>query len=381
MYETLSSEQKQTVQALTIKMISLSFRAAFSRIETGPVITTYYFKPLPTAILAKITGKSSDLALAIGAEQISISRVRDEISITVPNKERTPIKFDSCLHYLAQHAKKSSSDSTILPILMGQNPVGEYIILDLVSQPHMLVAGSTGSGKSVFLSEIISALAILRDPQEVKFILVDTKQLDLTLFKDLDHVEQVIDKINDLYDVLDKLEAIVRDRTSKMSGLVRNITDYNKLKKELGQSPWPYYILVVDEYADIINQDRELAKEETKDNRRTRISDSIATLAQISRAAGVHIILSTQRPSTKILSGDIKANFPTRISFRLPSQFDSRVVLDISGAELLLSSGDYFYKTALSSDLQRGHSAFISTSNIGLIIAQHEQIRRSLEYV
>jgi S-DNA-T family DNA segregation ATPase FtsK/SpoIIIE len=371
----MTPEQTQISTALMVKMISLGFRAAPKRAETGPIITNYYFKPMPDALLGKILNKTQDLALAVGATQVSIMRVKDEIQITVPNTERKIIKFDACLHWLASNPETSAF---ILPILLGKNSVGDNISLDLTVQPHILIAGSTGSGKSVFLSEIICSLAVLKSPTEVKFILVDTKQLDLTLFSDLDHTLTMVDKISDLYNVLDILIKEVRDRTEKMKGLSRNIKEHNQFLTSTGSKPWPYYVLIIDELADVIGQDKELARGEDKDNRRTRISSSLATLAQISRAAGVHIIAATQRPSVQVLSGDIKTNFPTRISFKLPTQQDSRVVLDENGAETLLGAGDFFYKTAISPELNRGHGAFVSTNDIALILSQHENIRRSL---
>lgn len=377
-------EQTKISQLLMVKMISLGFTAKFTRVETGPIITNYYFKPLPTSLLNKIMNRTQDLALSIGAEQVSIMRVKDEIQLTIPNENRLLIRFDQCLQ---EYASRSTREQFILPLLMGKDSVGNNLFLDLHSQPHLLIAGSTGSGKSVFLSELICAMAVLKSPEDVRFILVDTKQLDLTLFAELAHTEQIVDKListelgqPNLYDTLDNLIKIVRTRTEAMKGLSRNIKEHNQFMDSVGQKQWPYYVLVIDELADIIGQDKEIARGEDKDNRRTRISASLATLAQISRAAGVHIIAATQRPSVQVLSGDIKTNFPTRISFKLPTQQDSRVVLDENGAETLLGSGDYFYKTSTSPELNRGHGAYITTGDIALIIDQHENIRRSFEY-
>lgn len=377
-------EQTKISQLLMVKMISLGFTARFTRVETGPIITNYYFKPLPTSLLNKIMNRTQDLALSIGAEQVSIMRVKDEIQLTIPNTHRQLIKFDQCLQ---EYASRSTRGTYILPLLMGKDSLGNNLFLDLHSQPHLLIAGSTGSGKSVFLSELICAMAVLKSPEEVRFILVDTKQLDLTLFAELAHTEQIVDKListelgqPNLYDTMDNLVKIVRTRTEAMKGLSRNIKEHNQFLDSVGQKQWPYYVLIIDELADIIGQDKEIARGEDKDNRRTRISASLATLAQISRAAGVHIIAATQRPSVQVLSGDIKTNFPTRISFKLPSQQDSRVVLDENGAETLLGAGDYFYKTSISPELNRGHGAFISTNDIAMILSQHENIRRSFEY-
>lgn len=368
-------ECQSIARSLQLKMLAIGFIAPFTRVEAGPIVTTFYFKPLPTSPLNKIFGKEEDLALAVGVESILVQRVLDEISISVPNKERQIISFDDCLFSMVRNYRQAA----ILPILMGKDQVGKYIDMDLYTQPHMLIAGATGGGKSVFLSELICSLAVTQSPDELKFVLVDTKQLDLTMFGQLDHVIEMVDKVDpDLYDVLEMLIAEVRKRTTLMKGSARNIVEWNKLHPN---NKRPFIILVIDELADVMGQDKEINKGKDKDEKRTSISTSLATLAQISRAAGIHIIAATQRPSVKVISGDIKANFLTRISFKLPSQFDSRVILDESGAENLLGKGDYLFKTSENSNIHRGHGAYVSIENIKNIISQHEAIRRSFEYV
>jgi S-DNA-T family DNA segregation ATPase FtsK/SpoIIIE len=370
----LTPEQQSTITALSLKMGSLSFYAKFTHVETGPIITQYYFKPTPTSQLNKIMTKTEDLALCVGVESLIIQRQLDEISISVPNRVRTTIKFDSCLQWLSTDP---SANLAKLPLLMGQTPTGNNFTLDLATQPHILIAGSTGSGKSVFLSQLITSLAVQRSPDELKLILVDTKQLDLTLFSSLDHVTEMVDKIDQLYDVMDALLREVRKRTETMKGICRNIGEWNSMG--YGKQ-FPYYVLVIDELADVIGQDKENAKTEDKDSRRIRISDSIKSLAQISRASGIHIIAATQRPSIKVIDGDIKTNFPTRISFRLPTGFDSRVILDEIGAESLLGKGDYLYRTAQSSTTIRAHGSFVTMEDIGLVLSQHEYIRESFRF-
>jgi S-DNA-T family DNA segregation ATPase FtsK/SpoIIIE len=362
---------EETTLILLRKMGSLNFSANFVRYEGGPIITQYYFKPGPQEILAKILARTEDLAMAVSAQTITIQRIGGEICIGVPNHERAKIRFDSSLNWLLFNNHKLNYK---LPLLMGQTPTGENFALDLVTQPHILIAGSTGSGKSVFLSQLIASLAVLKDPKELKFLLVDTKQLDLTLFQSLPHTIEVIDKIKDLHPHLTRLLTIVRQRTEAMRGIARNIVEYNNMMT----NKLPYIVLVIDELADVISQDQELAREEDKENKRTRILVSLAQLAQISRAAGVHIIAATQRPSVKIISGDIKTNFPTRISFKLPSSVDSRVILDENGAENLLGQGDYFYRTGTDSTIKRGHGSFVATEDIARIIVQNEEIRRTM---
>ena len=371
-FENLQPEHSAIAKAITSKLAALGFYATFNRVEPGPVVTSYFFKPLATSPLAKVLNKTEDIALACGVESILIQRILNEVSIMVPNKERTLIRFDDCLWQTLQMAKQKNYQ---LPLMLGKNTVGLPIILDLLEQPHVLIAGSTGSGKSVFLSELISCLALAQKSVMLKFILVDTKQLDLTLFNSLQHTIEMVDHIEDVYDVLHMLKKEVRLRTELMKGLARNITEYNKL----GYEQKPYYVLIIDELADVIGQDKELAKSEDKDSKRTRISDSIKGLAQISRAAGIHIIAATQRPSIKVIDGDIKANFPTRICFKFPTAVDSRVVLDEGGAEFLLGKGDFLYRTAQTSEVKRGHGAFVSMEDIARVVAEHDRIRETFQ--
>jgi len=358
-----------TALRLAIKMASLGFVARYNRVDVGPVVSQYFFTPNPTSQLSKVLSRTEDLAMSVGAESVVIQRIRDEISIAVPNRDRSIISFDRCLHWLATSA---DTNKMALPLLMGQTPVGTNFTLDLAVQPHILIAGTTGSGKSVFTSQLITSLAVQKSPEELRFYLVDTKQLDLTLFASLPHVAETVDKIEDLHQVMGNLLKTVRRRTEKMKGVCRNIGEYNTLNPN---NKLPYLVLIIDELADVIGQDKELAKDEDKDSRRVRISDSLKMLAQISRAVGVHIIAATQRPSVKVVDGDIKTNFPTRISFKLPTSADSRVVLDDNGAENLLGLGDYLYKTAQDSNLSRAHGSFVSMNDIAMVLAQHEMIR------
>lgn len=366
-----SEDQKRTIALLSMKMGALGYTAKFSRLENGPIITQYYFFADPLAPISKILNKAEDLAAACSVEAILIGREKGEINVSVPNRERILIKFDNCLHWLA------NNNSEGLPLLMGQTPTGINFTLDLTMQPHMLIAGSTGSGKSIFLSQLICSLVLQKSSKELQLLLVDTKQVDLTLFSSLPHVITVVDKVIDLHKHLDRMLEIVRQRTQKMKGTARNIKEYNSLTG----AALPYYIIIIDELADVIMQDQELAKNEDSETKRTRISSKLAQIAQISRASGIHIIAATQRPSVKILSGDIKTNFPTRISFRLPTGVDSRVILDENGAESLLGKGDYLFRTSESSELKRAHSAFVSMDDIAKILIQHNEIREQFQYM
>ena len=370
---------KKEVISLSLKMTSLNFVATFIKAEEGPIVRTYYYEPSPASNLSIILAREEDLALTLAVESIMVQRELGYITIAVPRKDRQVIKFDECLYNLMLHAREME-----LPILMGKNTKGEDIYVDLYDQPHLLIGGATGSGKSVFTSQLIASLAIRRAPQEMELILVDTKQLDLVLFQRLPHVQRVVTNIHDLRDQLEELISHVRLRTTLMSGYARNLREYNSnllthAFSNSKSSTLPYKILIVDEFADVIMSDREWLNTLPKKERPESIETLLQRLAQISRAAGIHIILATQRPSVKILSGDAKTNFPARIALKLPSMQDSRVVLDENGAEKLLGKGDYLYRIAGSDTIKRAHSAFVTMKDIQLILDQHEMLRQQFQ--
>ena len=291
----------------------------------------------------------------------------------VPNKERTLIKFDDCLW---QTLKIASQLGHNLPLMLGKSVTGETLCLDLLEQPHLLIAGSTGAGKSVFLSELISCLALAKTSAEFKFILVDTKQLDLTFFNCLEHAIEMVDKIEDLYDVLHMLKKEVRLRTELMKGLARNITEYNKL----GYEQKPYYILIIDELADVIGQDKELAKSEDKDSEK---EPELATLLKDWHKS-LELLESTLLQlrndlRLKLLTETSKQISPREYVLNSPLERDSRVVLDEGGAEFLLGKGDFLYRTAQTSEVKRGHGAFVTMEDIARVISEHDRIRETFE--
>lgn len=371
----LPAERKQEVSKLTLKMITLGFPAFFEQVVEGPILRTFYFKPTAGALFSKILSKEEELAGSLGVESVRIERQLGSISIAVPRSDRELIRFDACMHKMMT---LPAVQQMMLPILMGQNPAGEYLFADLQEQPHLLIAGTTGSGKSVFTSQLICSLALFKAPEELELVLVDTKNLDLVLFEGLAHVTSICRNVEDLRGELQLALTKVRKRTAEMSGLARNIREWNA--NEYGEK-FKYRIIIVDEFADIVQTDNAMWAGVPKKDRLTSIIDLTKQVAQISRAAGIHFVVATQRPSVRIIDGDIKANFPARICFKLPTMADSRVVLDENGAEKLLGKGDYLYKIAGSDAIQRAHSAFVSMENIGLITMQHEQIRRMYENV
>lgn len=360
---------QRQVPILTRKLFVLGFGALFTRMLEGPVVHTFYFKPIGEPKFSSILNKEEEFAGSLAVESVRVERFLGEVAISVPRADRQTIRFDSCLHSMIT---SSLTREMALPLLMGQSTTGEHLYFDLANQPHLLIAGSTNSGKSVFTAQLICSLALFRSADELEFILVDTKNLDLVLFKSLGHIKYVLNNITDLRAALLQLLEEVRLRNAQMSGLCRNIKEWNNLES----TPMKYKILIIDELADVLDQDNAALAQINKKLRPPSIHSLLKTIAQISRAAGVHLILATQRPSVKIISGDIKANFPARVCFKIPSSFDSRVVLDENGAENLLGMGDYLYKIAGSDTVKRAHSAFVSVNDIATIIEQNEMIRR-----
>jgi len=362
----ITPEQAQILLALSTKLGALRIDGTLSHVDTGPIVSTYFFTLAADVPIAKIMKAEEDLALACGVSSVLISRHGGQIAIAIPNKIRDVVSFDKCLHEILTNTTKK------LPILLGVDTKGNGSSIDLTESPHILVAGSTGAGKSVFLASIISALATAKTPKELKLILVDTKQLDLTLFNSLPHVVEVADTLAKTRGTLDRLITIVRQRTDMMKGLARNISEYNAISdKKL-----PYYVVIIDELADVLMQDRSQGKgirgyekAETK----------LQSLLQICRASGIHVICATQRPSVEIITGDIKANIPTRIALRLPSGTDSRTIINETGAEKLLGKGDMLIESPLLDQVTRYHGPYVSMSHIANILINSEQIRKSYE--
>lgn len=366
---------QQQIGVITRKLLVLGMPAIFTRLSEGPVVRTFYFKPTDSFKFSAISNKNEEIAGALSVEAVRIERLLGECAISVPRADRQLVTFDSCLHQMLTSTETSKMS---LPLLMGQDISGGYLYADLAAQPHLLIAGATNSGKSIYTAQLICSLALYRMPGELEFLLVDTKNLDLVLFKPLAHVKYVLSSVDDIRVALIQLLDEVRLRNEKMSGVVRNIREWNALGYG---KPMQFKVLIVDELADVLATDAEILSQYDKKTRPPSIHSLLQRLAQISRAAGVHIIAATQRPSVKILGGDAKANFPARVCFKLPSAADSRVVLDENGAENLLGAGDYLYRVSGSDAVKRAHSAFVSTNTIATIIEQNEMIRRQYAHI
>ncbi len=366
---------RQQIALLTRRLLVLGFAGAFTRMVEGPVVCTFYFKPQGDSQFSRVLNKEEELAGALSVESVRVERLLGEISIALPRPDRQLICFDKCIHTMMT---SPITANMALPLLMGQSPDGEYLYADLSLQPHLLVAGATGSGKSVFTAQLVCSLSLFRDTDTLEFILVDTKNLDLVLFKPLEHVKYIINNIPDTRAVLQELLREVRFRNSQMSGVARNIGEWNTLYGGF-EKRMKYKVLIVDELADVFDQDNTLLRPIPRKERPPSIQELLKQIAQIARAAGIHLIGATQRPSVEVLPGDIKTNFPARVSFKLPTQIDSRVILDEKGAESLLGRGDYLYKVSGNDTVKRAHSAFVSMTDIVTIIEQNSEIRRSYD--
>jgi S-DNA-T family DNA segregation ATPase FtsK/SpoIIIE len=333
----------------------------------GPVVTTYEFKPDPGVKYSRVTGLVDDLCLALKAESIRIDRMpgKPHVGIEVPNPRRETIYLREVIESRA--FKESTSKLTIA---LGKTIDGLNYVSDLTRMPHLLIAGTTGSGKSVGVNSLLVSILYRARPDEVKLILIDPKRLELGLYEDIPHLATPI--ITDPKPAARALRWAVGEmerRYKQLAGWgVRNIDGYNteitrrntvKDFDEAGE-PWkplPYIVIIIDELADLMMASGH------------EVEDSITRLAQMARAVGIHLVLATQRPSVDVITGLIKANFPSRISYRVSSKVDSRTILDTNGAEHLLGRGDMLFLPPGSSRLLRVHGAYIDEAEIGKVVA------------
>lgn len=365
----LTNEQAQKIMWLTQKLLGMKVKATFDHIETGPVVTTYYFKPDYTTPVSKIMKLAEDFALAVGEDNLHMAREKGLIALYVPNKDRVIVEFkDNLYWYLTDPEVRKMK----LPIPTGLDHRGNKSAFDLTLMPHMLICGSTGSGKSVYESAIIESLALFKTPEELELYLVDTKKVDLPLFEQLPHVKLVADDLAKFHTLMSGLLQECRRRLGVLQGAsCRKIDDYHKLGL-----PMKYIILIVDEFADLADIDAAARKadKEAYEGLPT-VKNWIKQLAQIGRAAGIHMICCTQRASVKIIDGDTKTNLPCRVALRLSSRTDSQVVLGEAGAENLLGKGDMLIKRPESDILERFHGPYVKLEDISELVYQYEHMR------
>jgi S-DNA-T family DNA segregation ATPase FtsK/SpoIIIE len=343
------------------KCREFSVEGSVVQIHPGPVVTTYEFKPDAGVKYSKITGLADDLCLAMQAESVLIDRIpgKSTVGIQIPNPNRELISMRELLE--ADAYKRSASRLTLA---LGKTIHGEPFVSDLATMPHLLIAGSTGTGKSVSVNAMLSSILYRATPDDVRLIMIDPKRLELGMYEEIPHLLTPV--VVDPKLAANALRWAVREMEERYKTLaavgVRNIEQYNRNLK-LAQAekpgpvldskgnevrPLPYIVVLIDELADLMM----VASNE--------VEESICRLAQMARAVGIHLILATQRPSVDVITGLIKANLPARISFRVSSKIDSRTILDGNGAEQLLGKGDMLYLPPASSRFIRLHGPYIS---------------------
>jgi len=356
------AELQQRAEILLQKLEEFGVGGQVTQINPGPVVTTFEFRPEAGVKLSRITNLGEDLCLGLRAESILIERIpgKSTVGIEVPNTHRETIALREIIE-----SQDFAASSSKLTISLGKDLAGHVRIADLAHMPHLLIAGSTGSGKSVAINSMIISMLYKSNPDEVKFILIDPKRLELGLYESIPHLHTPI--VTDPKLAANALRNATREMEKRLKILaeagVRNLEQYNRLfdndnaPAALGDEgeeahPLPYIVIVIDELADLMLIDT------------PNVEESITRLAQMARAVGIHLILATQRPSVDVITGLIKANFPARISFRVATKVDSRTILDANGAEALLGRGDMLYLPAGSARLHRVHGPLVTESEI-----------------
>jgi S-DNA-T family DNA segregation ATPase FtsK/SpoIIIE len=366
-----SLELKEIAARIKSKFEEFNVHGTVVQINPGPVVTTFEFKPEAGVKYSRITTLTEDLCLGLQAESILIERIpgKPTVGIEVPNTRREVISLRQILEseeFVDSHSR--------LTMCLGKDISGRIKVAALESMPHLLIAGSTGAGKSVMLNSMIMSILYKSTPDEVRMILVDPKRLEMGLYEGIPHLLTPV--ITDPKKATNALRNAVLEMERRLKLLagqgVRNIDQYNKKVRQLASQPrslfdedqveaedlqpLPFILIVIDELADLMMLER------------GNVEEAVARLAQMARAVGMHLVLATQRPSVDVITGLIKANFPSRISFRVATRVDSRTVLDVMGAEHLLGKGDMLFLPPGSSRLTRVHGAFVTEAEINRVV-------------
>ncbi len=358
-------ELKDLAQVLTLKCEEFGVLGTVVQINPGPVVTTFEFKPEAGIKYSRIVNLQEDLCLALRAESILIERVpgKSTVGIQVPNDKRETIWLREVIE-----SPEFVSNKSRLSLALGKDINGRLMVTEMNAMPHLLIAGSTGSGKSVAINAFIMSMLYKSTPDQVRLILVDPKRVELGNYDGIPHLYTPI--ISEPKLASNALRNAVREMERRLKLLaqkgVRNIDQYNKLFDEgftpslfedgSEEKPLPYIVIIVDELADLMMVDG------------ANVEESITRLAQMARAIGIHLVLATQRPSVDVITGLIKANFPARMSFRVATKIDSRTILDANGAESLLERGDMLYLPSGSSRVLRVHAPFVTEKEIAATV-------------
>jgi DNA segregation ATPase FtsK/SpoIIIE, S-DNA-T family len=359
-------ELKLLAQTMLDKFGEFDVTGQVTQINPGPVVTTYEFKPEAGIKYNRITGLAEDLCLGLRAESILIERMpgKATVGIQVPNREREIIWLREVIE-----SQEFTSSKSKLTLCFGKDINGRIVVADLATMPHLLIAGSTGTGKSVAINAMIMSILYKATPEQVRLILVDPKRLELGNYEGVPHLYTPI--ITEPKVAAVALRNAVREMERRLKLLaqkgVRNVDQYNRLfddnqslslfeEGDESHRPLPYIVIIIDELADLMMLDQ------------SNVEESITRLAQMARAVGIHLVLATQRPSVDVITGLIKANFPARISFRVATKVDSRTILDANGAEALLGRGDMLYLPAGSARVHRLHAPLVTEKEISSVV-------------
>lgn len=366
-----SAELKETAAQIKSKFEEFNVLGSVVQINPGPVVTTFEFKPEAGVKYSRITTLTEDLCLGLQAESILIERIpgKPTVGIEVPNTRREVISLRQILE-----SDEFQNSSSPLTVALGKDINGRIKVATLDTMPHLLIAGSTGAGKSVMLNSLIMSILYKSTPDQVRMIMVDPKRLEFGPYEGIPHLLTPV--ITDSKKATNALRNAVLEMERRLKLLasqgVRNIDQYNKKVKQLANKPrnlfeeedpneeildpLPYVVIIIDELADLMMLER------------ANVEESVTRLAQMARAVGMHLVLATQRPSVDVITGLIKANFPSRISFRVATRVDSRTVLDVMGAEHLLGKGDMLFLPPGSSRLVRVHGSYVSEAETNRVV-------------
>lgn len=368
--QVFMQELKASSKILEEKLEMFGVSGKVVSIKRGPVVTLFEYNPKADSKISKILALSDDLALALKAVSIRIIAPipgKSLVGFEVSNQRRDDVLFSEIVN--SQDFKDFNGS---LPLILGKDTIGSNIVVDLAKMPHLLIAGSTGSGKSVALNALLVSLLCKLKPDDLKLILIDPKRLEFSAYEDIAHL--VFPIVTDTKKVVPVLKWAVREmeeRYQKMADMgVKNIFDYNSKigKADEKNCLMPNLVIMIDELADLMMT---VGKD---------LEGQIARIAQMARAAGIHMIVATQRPSVDVITGIIKVNFPSRISFRVTSKVDSRTILDCCGAEKLLGKGDMLLLGASSAFLSRLHGAYVSNEEIERVV-EHIKKEAVAEYI
>ena len=347
---------KENIFIIKKTLENFGIQVEMGEVNVGPTVTQYTLKPAEGVKLSKITSLSNDLALALASHPIRIEAPipgKSLVGIEVPNKVRTLVRLRNLIS-----DPQFQNHPSPLCFVLGRDVSGNPAFADLARMPHLLVAGATGTGKTIFLNSLILSLVYRNSPKILKFILVDPKRVEFPVYSDLPH--NLTDVIFDVQKTINALRWLVEEMERRFKTLAslkaRDIFSYNKISFEKKIPPMPYIVLIIDELADLMAA------------RGRELEAAIVRLAQLARAVGIHLVLATQRPSSEVITGLIKANITARVTFQVASQVDSRTVIDMAGAEKLLGMGDMLFLSPENPKPKRIQGAFVSEKEVQRVV-------------